>query len=209
MWQEVSDFLTDCKYKQLENTTNSKNGELKTFNLNIRSLTKHIGALKEKIEILKKYDVLCFNETCCDTTKLPHGEDDILLEGFHPPKIRSPTRLSDKGGRLAIYVNKSLCNEDDVVDLNIELEPPDPSGEFLFVKVNNCKATERTVILGNVYCSPSKKSQKFLDIYEQMLQKLGKHKTKHIIISGDFNIDLIKHKTDISSQNLLDLTTKQ
>ena len=208
MWQEVSDFLTNCKYKEFKNTTESKNGELKTFNLNISSLNKHIGELKENIEILNKYDVLCFNETSCDTNKLPNGIDDILLDGFHPPKTRSPTRSSNKGGGLAIYVNKSLCNEDDLEELEIEIQPPDPNGEFLFVKVTNCKNTEKTVILGNVYGSPSNNPQKFLDLYEQTLQKLEKYKTKQILISGDFNIDLIKHETDIYSQNLLDLTTK-
>ena len=29
MWQEVSDFLTNCKYKEFKITTESKNGELK------------------------------------------------------------------------------------------------------------------------------------------------------------------------------------
>ena len=59
-----------------------------------------------------------------------------------------------------------------------------------------------------MYRSPSNNSQKFRDLYEQILQKLNKYKSKHTIISGDFNIDLIKHETDIFSQNLLDLTTK-
>ena len=184
MWQEVSDFLTDCKYKQFKDTTKSKNGELKTFNLNIRSLAKHIGALKEEIEILKKYDVLCFNETICDTSKLPNGKDDLLLDEFHPPTVRPPTRLSDKGGGLAIYVSKSVCNEDDIEKLKLEVQPPDPSGEFLCVKLTNCKKTEKTVILGNVYRSPSNNSQKFLDLYEQILQKLNKYKSKHTIILG-------------------------
>ena len=65
---------------------------------------------------------LCFNETSCDTNKLPNGKVDILLDGFHPPKTRSPTRSSNKGGGLAIYVNKSLCNEDDIEELEIEVQ---------------------------------------------------------------------------------------
>ena len=208
MWQEVSDFLKECKYKQLKDITKSKHGELKTFNLNIRSLPKYINALREKIDILQKYDVLCLNETSCDLSKLPHGINDILLDGFHAPITRSPTRSSNKGGGLAIYVNKSVCNEDSLDDLELEKQPFDPNGEFLFVKVSNCKNTEKTVIVGNVYRSPSNSTQKFLDLYEHILQKLDKHKTKQVIISGDFNIDLIKHETDTFSQNLLDLTTK-
>ena len=40
------------------------------------------------------------------------------------------------------------------------------------------------------------------------MQKIDRYKSKQTIISGDFNIDLIKHETDTFSQNLLNLTTK-
>ena len=53
MWQVVSDFLMNCKYKPLKDTEPSKHGKLKTFNLNIRSLWKHIDKITEISETLK------------------------------------------------------------------------------------------------------------------------------------------------------------
>ena len=86
--------------------------------------------------------------------------------------------------------------------------PPNPNGEFRFIKINNCKNSGKTVIIGNVYRSPARNTQKFVEFYEEVLQILDKYKSKHIIISGDFNIDLIKHESDQFSQNLLDTAFK-
>ena len=95
-----------------------------------------------------------------------------------------------------------------MIDIDLELDPLDLSGEFLFIKLANCKKSGKTLIVGNVYRSPSNNSQNFINSYDEVLNKLGKYKSKHIIISGDFNIDLIKHETDTFSQNLLDVASK-
>ena len=208
IWQDISTFLVNCKYKQLKDSNITKNDQIFTLNLNIRSLHKHIDSLSENILLLQKYDILCFCETNCDVDKLPNGLDSVLLDGFFEPIHQAPYRTTNKGGGLAIYVNKSVCNEDEIKKLKIEIDPPDPNGEFLLIKINNCKNTGKTVIIGNVYRSPSRKTQKFVDLYEEVLQTLDKHKSKHIIISGDFNIDLIKHESDHFSQNLLDAAFK-
>ena len=101
-----------------------------------------------------------------------------------------------------------MCSEDEIEKLKLEIDPPNPNGEFLFIKINNCKNSGKAVIVGNVYRSPSRNTQKFVDLYEEVLQKLDRHKSKCIIISGDFNIDLIKHESDQHSQNLLDTAFK-
>ena len=104
------------------------------------------------------YDVYCFNETSYEVSKLPHGVDGIMLKGFNPPITQPPVRASDKGSGLAIYINKNICDEDDYDQIG-----PDKNGEFLFVKINNCTKTEKSVVLGNVYRSPLNNKQKFLD----------------------------------------------
>ena len=58
---------------------------------------------------------------------------------------------------------------------------------------------------GHVYRSSSKNTEKLLDLYEEILQKLDKYWTKHTIIWGDYNLDL-KHDTEHFSQNLVDIT---
>ena len=92
MWQVVSDFLMNCKYKPLKDTEPSKHGKLKTFNLNIRSLWKHIDKITEISETLNFFDVLWSNQTSCDVNKLTHGINDILIEHFYPPTVKLPYR---------------------------------------------------------------------------------------------------------------------
>ena len=85
-------------------------------------------------------------------------------------------------------------------------EPENTSGEFQFIKIKECKKFRKTVILGNVYRSPSNKPEKFNALFETILQKLNSNrysnKVKYIV--GDFNQDLIKFENDVDCQNLVD-----
>ena len=68
-WSNISSFLTSCQYKQQRNVKKSTCSQLKTFSMNIRSLTKNIDQLRDDIETYDKYDILCFNETNCTLGK--------------------------------------------------------------------------------------------------------------------------------------------
>ena len=39
---------------------------------------------------------------------------------------------------------------------------------------------------------------------EPVLQNLTRHSRKHMILLGDFNVDLIKYENDLTCQNLID-----
>jgi exonuclease III len=206
-WSDISDFLVKCKYTQPQFIKSSKPSELKVLSLNIRSLTNSITKISENIVDFQKYDILCFNETNCNMDKLPHGLQDLELEGFHPPYVQAPARKTCKGGGLATYINKNLCDFDNSQQIDLKLDPSVNEGEFLFVKAKFCKGFNKTVIIGNVYRSPSGKHESFMRQYETVLNKLNRHSSKHILVVGDFNTDLMKHSTDINSQNIIDVTT--
>ena len=207
IWSKVSDILVNCKYQQLSNVKASRTDELNVLSLNIRSLYKYVGSIREELNNYNKFDVLCFCETNCIPENLPNGIRDILIDEFHEPITSNPTRKSGKGGGLAIYINKRVCEAND-----IEIFDPDKqntekfdSGEYQFVKIHNCKGFMQTKIISNVYRSPSKRPDSFLRNLESTMQKLsGRHGKKHIILVGDLNIDLIKHTSDRSSQILVD-----
>ena len=68
--------------------------------------------------------------------------DDISLEVFHEPIVQDPYRISGRGGGLAIYINKTFRESDDITplfdkDAEILNKEPEanPPGEFLFVKL--------------------------------------------------------------------------
>ena len=111
-----------------KNTVHSKSNELKVLSLNIRSLSKNIQGIKNEIEHYQKFDVLCFNETNCTIEKFPNGINDILLDGFHDPIIQAPIRTTGRGGGLAIYINKNVCEFDEIEKFDPNPEPSNLHG---------------------------------------------------------------------------------
>ena len=205
-WNDISQFLINCKYKQPKNIAVSKKNELNVLSLNIRSIAKNLQIINDNITDYQKYDIICLNETNCNIDALPNGMNDLLIEGFHQPIIQAPIRKSCRGGGLATYVHTRVCSSNEIEKMAAASELQ-PGGEFLFVKLKQCKGDNKSVIIGNVYRSPSHNPSLFNELLESVLQKLGRHKNKHIVIVGDFNTDLIKHDNDINSQNLINTTT--
>ena len=206
VWSDVSDILVNCKYKIMKEIETPDDNNLYIFSLNVQHLRNKIDKIREDIEKYKNYDILCFNECNLKLKTLPHGIDDILLDGFHKPLLQEPIRASGRGGGLAIYVNKRVCDdEDDIKTFNPNPEPLNTAGEFQFIKIKNCKTSRKTIIIGNVYRSPSRKPDAFVSLYESVLQNLHKYSKKKLaFIVGDFNQDLIQCETDVHSQNLVD-----
>ena len=207
-WNEISEILTNCRYQEQKNVKSSKPDELIVFALNIRSLIKNITNLREELDSYIKYDLLCLNETNCSIDKLPNGINDILLEGFYEPIIQEPVRKTGKGGGLAIYVNKQLCDFEKIECFRSYTDPDDASGEFQLIKIHNCKNTNKTKIIANFYRSPSRSVKGFLALLDNTLRGLDRHSRKHIMFFGDANIDLIKYDSDSSAQDLIDILAK-
>ena len=203
-WKDLSEMLTRCEYIQQAHISPSKTNELKVFSLNVRSLHKNITHFREEIHTYLNYDILSLNETNCALSKLPNGINDILLEGFHEPIIQEPARTSGRGGGLVLYVNRQVCTEEQIEQYrpNFSCEE-ETSGEFQFIKIHNCKGFNKTKLLINVYRSPSRNVDKFMKLLDNVLRSLDRHSRKHILFTGDFNIDLIKYDKDTHSQNLV------
>ena len=206
VWSEISQNLINCSYKLLNSITAPKSDEASVLSLNIRSIASNLNIISEDIENYEKFDIICLNETNCIVGKLPNGVDDIVLEGFHSPIIQDPVRPSGKGGGLVVYVNERVCSPDDIHSLNLDINNT-VDGEFQFVKIDNFKNTGRSVIVTNVYRSPSRSPNIFLEVYSQALKKLDRHKNKLVVLAGDHNIDLIKYEHDSNGQEILDITS--
>ena len=57
-WNDISEILVNCSYKQQKHVKSSSLEELKIFSLNVRSLVKTIDHFREEIETYSKYDIL-------------------------------------------------------------------------------------------------------------------------------------------------------
>ena len=210
-FQDLSELLVSCKYKKPEqaHVTTPSSNELSLLSLNIQTLSfAKIAHLRENINYYEQFDALLFNEANCCVEKLPNQYNDILLENFHKPIVKPPARASGKGGGLVTYINKRICDENDIEEFDPYSEEDNNSGEFQFFKIKNCKGNRKTIILGNIYRSPasSNKPEKFNNLFDKILQKLNTNryanKIKYLV--GDINQDLIKYDNDDDCQNLID-----
>ena len=211
LWSEISDLLISCKYKQQLHIKPPKTDELRVLSLNIRSLRNKIDIIKEELDVYNNYDVICFCEASIQIEKLPNGISDIILDGFHEPFVLEPVRKSGRGGGLVIYVNTRVGDSDNIDVIDLDISSHDRSkfiGEFQAIRIRNCKGTNESKIIVNVYRSPSNKESEFITLIEAVLQKLERFSRKHVLLVGDFNIDLIKHKNDIHCQNLIDTASQ-
>ena len=203
-WNDLSDLLQQCEYKQPSNVKPATSNELKILSLNIRSLHKSIDFFREEIETYSNFDVLSFNETNCTLTKLPNGVIDVILENFHEPILQDPIRKTGRGGGLALYINKKVCDQEQIESFRPNFEGDgDPNGEFQFLKIHNCKSSNKTKLLVNVYRSPSRNVEKFTELLDNVLRSLDRHSRKHIVFTGDFNVDLVKYEHDTAGQNII------
>ena len=76
-WSACSDLLNNCNYIELDNVSKSRNSDLKVFSLNIRSIYGKIGDIRDDRKHFLNFDVLCFNETCCNPANLPFGGEEL------------------------------------------------------------------------------------------------------------------------------------
>ena len=204
LWNDISNFLINCKYQQLNNVTKSNQNEMKILSLNIRSLASKLSNVRDEISNYSKFDVICFNETSCQLSKLANGMSDLLLEGFHQPIIQDPVRKSGRGGGLAIYVNSRVCDDTDIDILDTGLDKASYAGEFLAIRIRHCKGSNESKVICNIYRSPSHKEPDFFTLQEAVLNKLNRFSSKHVLLVGDFNMDLIKHSSNAHCQHQID-----
>ena len=162
------------RLQKLKNLPSNYNGSPRILSLNIRSLAKGIDKLREDSVIFQeKCDIICLCETNFKIECLPNGVDDLNLEGFHKPIFRDPHRKSGKGGGLIIYINQDFCANDEFSEIEFKHEADflangndsNPSGEFLFVKIEIKLRSDvrKKLFIGNVYQSPSSNYSKFID----------------------------------------------
>ena len=121
-WNDLSDQLQRCEYKQPLHVKPATFNELKILSLNVRSLHNGIDKFREEIETYSNFDVLSFNETNCTFKKLPNGVTDIILENFHEPILQDPIRKTGRGGGLALYIDKKVCDQEQIESFRPKFE---------------------------------------------------------------------------------------
>ena len=128
------------------------------------------------------FDILCINETRLNKTI---KNSEIGLQGYDLTR-RDRNR---NGGGVAIYVrnNISYMERSALVPENVEA---------LCIEVK--KPNAKPILISTWYRPPNSNSE-ILDFFEIFLQRIDQE-NKEIIITGDFNLDLMP--SDIENSNI-------
>ena len=122
-----------------------------------------------------------------------------MLKGYQPMIFKK--REEKRGGGVGIFVRDGVEFEI-LPDLSIFQED---KYESLFIKVFDKKGKFK--IIGNIYRPPNNSLDLFLEIFGAVLDKLGSHNNyknaEEILLTGDFNINLLKHLEHNQTNNFL------
>ena len=162
------------------------------LSLNCQSIHSKFDSLQILVEDLKQHDcvisAICLQETWLD--------DDSELSYYNIPGYTcvSQGKYCSAHGGLVIYIHNTIN-----YDLNI-LSHQFDTHEGIFLKVLN-KNNNKDMYIGNVYRPPRHNDselsiQNFIDELSPTLDNITRSGS-NIILTGDFNIDLVKLMKDL------------
>lgn len=177
-------------------TALKKKPSFSIFSLNCQSLNAKFSSLQILLHNLN-ISGCHFSAMCLQESWLTENSDHNLFQLEDYNLINQPLDLSKHGG-LVIYLHK---------DFHFKKLPNVKSNtcENLFIEVSRPNGLKKVNIC-NLYRppAPSKASlNDFISDYDNILGKISSN-NKHCVISGDFNIDLLKSNVDSTSTSFLD-----
>ena len=188
----------NCKYFNIDDFCSSNfvsENSLSVFHMNISSLNAHFDELTAIMSLLNfNFDLIGLTETRLKknvSVTIPIEIDGYCYE-------HTPTEASCGGALL--YISNKLNykpRNDLLIYKPFHLESV--FLEVLFPKKSN-------LIVGCIYKHPCMTIDEFNDIISPVLDQISAE-NKTIILLGDFNIDLIKCCTDISSSEFFNLVS--
>ena len=171
----LCDYYTEFDYNQCF----QKNHQFSILNLNVRSLPKHIDAVKHFIDGLhNSFSILFFTETwLCEYNVSTH----IFLGYSHVFKLMDKNKV---GGGVSMYID-SRINYQSRNDINIDIDLVDVIAIEISKEELN---TNLNITLITLYRPPNIQIKLFTDKLTDLLHYLSKE-NKYIFIIGDFNVD--------------------
>ena len=185
LFQNSSYYLNDT-FKRL---MNDKKDVFSILSLNCQSLNAKFDELNAYLKIFNddEYKICAI---CLQETWLTADSDLSMLqiEGYH---LISVGKSSSAHGGVAIYLHDSFsfrisdcCINSNIFDM-----------QFIEILIENGSNEPQTLVLGNIYRPPRPNSENintFINEIELLTTKLLNY--KHVVLTGDFNLDLLKFK---------------
>ena len=183
---KIIDILENCNLydKESFNKDPNLNNNGEDFSIcfnNVDGMASNFDELSSEILLLKKkFDVI----TIAETNISSENKGQYQLPGYQSVFL-SKNSLKSKGSGLGIYIKDIFIYDEIEVCTHVS-----ENLESLFIKVNN---THTPITIGVIYRPPSGNLQLFLSEFDSVMGKLP---TSNVFITGDFNIDLLKSRTN-------------
>ena len=187
-----------CNYYDVDKFTKTKfkpESNFSLLHLNIASLQFHVDDLKILLQLLDfPFDIIAISET-----KIQKGIDplkDINLPNYQ--YLHTPTE-STKGGTLIYISNKLIFKPRPDLEIYQAKDIESTFTEIIMPKGKN-------IIVGCIYKHHTIDQSEFAKHLIPLLEKTNKEK-KPVIITGDYNIDLLKINQDNKINEYFDSLT--
>ena len=196
---ESPTFFTSSPYYNNEefiDVLGSNEGSFTIMSLNIQSLNAKFSELNSYLALYRNSNInvsaFCLQETWLSE----HSDTSLLqLDGYN---LISKGKVSSLHGGVAIYLHQDFSYQ--VIDIN---ESNSWDSLFISVKLNN--SSSKQVVSGNIYRPPRSNVdavESFTNDMSLLFNQLQNF--KHVVISGDFNINLLQFKDNDRVNNFLD-----
>ena len=172
-------------FDKLKSTLKNSKNQFSIFSTNIQSVRAKIDELNIFIESLKNINY-SFSAICIQETWLIEGEDTSQLELDGYTLISQGKYCSQKGG-LIIYLNNKF-------EYTIKHKLMYKTWEGQIIQVKKGEHLSKPINIGNIYRPPRdllENYREFMKEFSSILDKLESNNNE-VIITGDFNIDLLK-----------------
>ena len=194
---------TDSPYVTLDSLVSllsKKKGQLSILDLNIQSLSSKFDAFTAFLSLLDekgiRFSAICLQETWLSDK---HETSIFNLPGYR--LIHAGKSCSDCGGLMIYLSDLFSCNVKHVYN-NSSL------WEGLFIEVQG-GTLESKLIIGNIYRPPRHNNnnatiENFLTEITPVISNIAKNSC-NIVVSGDFNIDLLQINDRVKYQKYFDV----
>ena len=193
------DYFSNHKFHKLIKKSLSDKERFSLLHSNISSLLGNFDKLESLLlDLDLDFDVLALTETWHSKSNDSRFKN-LNIPGFHP---YFGLQGSSKNGGCGFFIKDSL-NFHNRNDLNKSFKSEKCEFESQWVEIVNAKGAN--VLSGVIYNHPRRDPSQFLDYLNITLKKLMKE-NKLIIVSGDFNLDLLAYDKRPVVEEFLNIT---
>ena len=196
------DYYTSHDFHKLTKglKTKEKNSSFSLIHTNIQSLLRN----KDSLELLCNeldfdFDVIAVTETWHNQANNALFDDVGLSIPGYQSYIGQKSETKCGGSGFFVSENLKVVKR---TNLNKTLKNNECEFDAFWIEIDNQKGSN--IILAAVYNHPRKNPTEFLNYLDAILRKIMKE-NKIILISGDFNIDLLRFDKNIFAEKFVNL----